>query len=163
MVGSTERFNAREVFERRSDRGAPFRPRTQRLVDPEEVAVAMDQDDRLTKGGGFLLNLTAHFGIAARILRCSGEWRGLRKQVRLLHDHDGEAVDELCVLECFVQPGEVSLIVLAVFRVALGRPSEPVVAAWDMQRQKCHTTEIPAHVLGTWRTSDRHSGFVASA
>src|SRR5919108_3985518 len=112
VVGRTERLDAREVFERRSDRDAPHRPRTQGLVHPEEVAIAVDQHHRLAERGGLLLQLPAEVGIAARILRRARKWRELRKHVRLLHDHDCATVVGLGVLESVPQPGKVGLVAL---------------------------------------------------
>src|SRR6516225_8901407 len=61
MVGSAESLEPGEVFNGRKDRRA-LNSRGERLVSSEEVTVAMDEDDRLSKCNSFLLKQHPNVG-----------------------------------------------------------------------------------------------------
>src|SRR5215831_20066707 len=86
MVGSAESLKPGEVFNARKDRRA-LNSRGERLVGSEEVTVAMDQDHRLSKCNGFLLQQHPKVGEAVRVFFWrSGRWGMRRENVGLLQD-----------------------------------------------------------------------------
>src|SRR5438552_6321726 len=79
MVGRTERLDPREIFEGRGGRFASLAPRTQGFIDPEKVAVAVDEHDGPPERHGLLLELRADIGKATHGLRwVRWEWREFR-------------------------------------------------------------------------------------
>src|SRR6516165_10516187 len=84
MVGSAESLKPGEVFNGRKDRRA-LDSRGERLVSSEEVTVAMDEDDRLSKCNSFLLKQHPNVGEAVRVLFWRSGRRGVcRKDFGLL-------------------------------------------------------------------------------
>src|SRR5262249_57671498 len=87
MVGSAESLKPGEVFNGRKDRRA-LNSREERLVSSEEVTVAMDENDRLSKCNRFLLQQHPNVAQAARVLFWRSSRRGVwRKAVGLSPDH----------------------------------------------------------------------------
>ena len=147
VVGAAEGLKPGEVLDRRKNGHAGY-SRGQWLVSPEKVTVAMDKDDRLSEGNRFLLQHRPNLGEAARVFFGRSCRRGMRgEDVRLLQNHDRTTVVGLRVFETLLQPGQVCLVAFFVFRIAVRRTAETVVAAGDVQRDEGHATGDPTDVL----------------
>ena len=114
MVGAAEGLKPGEVLDRRENGRAGY-SRGQRLVSPEKVTVAMDEDDWLSECNRFLLQYRANISEAARVFfgrPCRRSMCG--KDVRLLQNHDRTTVVGLRVFETLLQPGQVCLVATCV-------------------------------------------------
>src|SRR5262249_13145450 len=150
MVGSAESLKPGEVFNGRKDRRA-LNSRGERLVSSEEVTVAMDDDDRLSKCNSFLLQQHPNVGEAVRVLFWRSGRRGMcRKDVGLLQDHNRTTVAGFRGFEALLQPSEVCLVALGVLSVAVRRAAEAVVTTGDVQRYERHAAESPTDVLAVF-------------
>ena len=114
VVGAAESLKPGEVLDRRENGRAGY-SRGQRLVSPEKVTVAMDEDDWLSECNRFLLQYRANISEAARVFfgrPCRRSMCG--KDVRLLQNHDRTTVVGLRVFETLLQPGQVCLVATCV-------------------------------------------------
>src|SRR5262249_42368807 len=114
----------------------------------EEVTVAMDQDHRLSKCNGFLLQQHPKVGEAVRVFFWrSGRWGMRRENVGLLQDHNRTTVAGFSGFEALLQPSKVCLIAFGIFGVAVRRAAETVVTTGDVQRYERHAAGAPADVF----------------
>jgi len=124
MVGLTERLHSREVLENWSGSDATPGSRPERLIDSEEMAVAMDQHHRFPEGNRLLLQKCPKVGKTARLLaKLRGQWRELVKDIRLLHDHDGPTLVLTRMREALAQPRQIRGVAFGVLCITLGRAS----------------------------------------
>src|SRR5258708_15366416 len=148
VIRRAEGCDPREILARRGHRAAAAAS-AERLVEAEEVAVAVHQHHRLAERDGLLLERIAQLRIAARLLRsAAGEWRELGKDIRLLDDHDGAAAGGLCRGKAIAQPGDIGGVACCELGIAFGRAAAAVVAAYDVQRNEGDVRHAPARVLG---------------
>src|SRR6185436_8974162 len=153
MIGRSEGFDAQEVFQRWRCPLAGGRILPERIIDPEIVAVAVDQDDRLLKCGRFLLQQRSQIGESARCFRLAWKRRNFRKHIGLLHDHDGAAVVGLGMSKSLPKPCHVGLVALIKLGVTFRGASEAIVAAWDMQRDERYATLVPSDIFSVFDES----------